>query len=379
MQMLRRPPAVRFRPSPTLIPWLARLVASAAPPRSGPAQAALSEMAASSVALHVRLAEEGLSSTLVKTGAVDVYLRGRGDAPLTGAAARDIEPGLGPTVQGGAHHLDEWVVESRSFVQAMLDDARAHGADVWHGSEVRRIVRDGARVTAVETGRGTITTGHVVLATGLDTATLAAQIGVRLPLRGGRGYVIDVDARGALAMPVRLKEHRVVVTPLPDRVRVCGTIEFGTERRPADLARSDALLGLAVRAVPGLRGRPVLDRWAGDRPCTSDGVPVIGSPAIVPNLSIAAGHGMWGLVLAPVTAQIVADGVVEGQVAEQYAWLGPDRFRPRRGYAAARRDDDAGGRAGVFRRFGVLRRFGAFRRSGMSPAASHQATVGCRA
>ena len=132
-------------------------------------------------------------------------------------------------------------------------------------------------------------------------------------------------------MPIRLKEHRVVITPLQDRVRVCGSIEFGDEGRPADLRRADALLEVAVRAVPALRGRPVIDRWAGDRPCSADGVPAIGSTAATRNLSVAVGHGMWGLVLAPVTAQLVATQVLggpTGQGPEPHGWLHPDRFTP---------------------------------------------------
>jgi D-amino-acid dehydrogenase len=131
-----------------------------------------------------------------------------------------------------------------------------------------------------------------------------------------------------------LKEHRVVVTPLPDRIRVCGSIEFGRESSRPDLDRADSLLRVAARAIPGLSNLPVIDRWAGERPCTRDGVPAIGMTAAAPNLSIGAGHGMWGLVLAPITAEVLSRRALTGIADPALGWLDPDRFT---GRAARRR------------------------------------------
>ncbi|MFC7490789.1 MULTISPECIES: NAD(P)/FAD-dependent oxidoreductase [unclassified Knoellia] len=332
LQMVRRPPAVRVRPASGLAPWLGELAASATPTRARVAQARLRQLANESTHLHRELGAHSLNPTLRKTGAIDVYLRrprGRVAGLLSPTEVRDLEPGLAP-VAGGLHHTEEWVVESRSYVRAMLDDAMAHGAEVLFGAQVQHQLLSGGRVAALDTTLGRIRVGHVVLASGVDSGVLADQVGVRLPLRGGRGYVVDVAAPdGALAQPVRLKEHRVVITPLPDRVRVAGSIEFGDEARFADLRRADALFEVATRAVPGLRGAPVLDRWAGERPCTPDGVPVIGPTHAVPNLSVATGHGMWGLILAPVTARLIAGQAIDHRDDPGLAWLSPDRFARR--------------------------------------------------
>ncbi len=334
VQMLRRPPAVRVRPARGLGTWLARLTASSTPARARSLTARLQDLARASTRLHVELAERGLNPTLRKSGAIDVHLRATTASRATGALSpdrlRDLEPGLAD-VAAGFHRTEEWTVESRSFVRSMLHDAGRHGADVRYSTTVEGFDRyaDG-RITSVRTDRGRIRADHVVLAGGLDAAGLARQVGLTLPLRGGRGYVIDL-AGGAdvLRTPVRLKEHRVVVTPLPDRIRVCGSIEFGRETRRPDLDRADALLRVATRAVPGLGSLPVVDRWSGERPCTRDGVPAIGTTAAAPNLSIAAGHGMWGLVLAPVTAELLTRRAPTGSADPALDWLDPDRFTAR--------------------------------------------------
>lgn len=337
VQMLRRTPAVRVGPARGLGSWLAHLTASATPTRARLLTTRLQDLAHASTRLHVDLAEQGLNPTLRKSGAIDVYLRTTKSSTATDALSpaelHDLEPGLA-NVAAGFHRADEWTADSRNFVQSMLDDARRHGADVRFSTVVRALVRDAdGRITSVQTDQGQIHADRVVLASGLDSAALAQQVGLKLPIRGGRGYVIDV-AGGAdiLRTPVRLKEHRIVVTPLPDRIRVCGSIEFGRETRQPDLNRADALLRVATQAVPGLSDLPVIDRWAGERPCTRDGVPAIGMTTAAPNLLIGAGHGMWGLILAPITAEVLSRQALTGIADPALGWLNPDRFagpRPR--------------------------------------------------
>lgn len=279
--------------------------------------------------MHRQLAAEGLSPSLRKTGALDVYLRAPRRRPgdfLTPDELWAHEPALA-RVAGGVHNRDEWIVESRSFVTAMLDDAANHGAEILFRTPVRTLIGEGGRVGGVETTAGTLSADDVVLAAGMGSVPLAAQAGVALPLRGGRGYVIDLSQQEhGPTMPVRVADHRVVVTPLADRIRVSGAIEFGYEAKPMDHRRPEALHAVATRAVPVLRRAEVIDRWAGERPCTPDGVPVIGRSGVVDNLSVATGHGMWGLILAPVTAQLIADAITGSAAISGERWLSPDRF-----------------------------------------------------
>jgi len=161
----------------------------------------------------------------------------------------------------------------------------------------------------------------------LGSVNLARSVGVRLPLRGGRGYVVDLRTSGDVpTMPVRLKERRIVVTPLDDRIRVCGMIEFGAERRPLNQRRATAMVAAAAAALPGMRVDSILDTWCGERPCSADGVPMIGPSAVAPGLAVAAGHGMWGLILAPVTAQMLVAQLLGDSTADAEPRLSPDRF-----------------------------------------------------
>lgn len=334
-QMLSRPPAVRIRPRRHLIRWLAKLAASAYSNEARTVGSELRQLALDSAELHIELAKAGKNPSLAKTGALDIYLHDPRRTPanfLSPDEVYAIEPTLAP-VAGATHESEEWTVESRSFISAMLQDATEHGAEVLFETPVERVLVEDGRAVGVKTPRGNLWANHVVLAAGLGSTGLAAKAGLTLPLRGGRGHVIDLALTAdAPSLPVRIKEHRVVVTPLADRTRVSGAIEFGTEPRPGDYRRAEALRHVAARALPALRDAEVIDRWSGERPCAPDGVPVIGTSTQVGNLSVAGGHGMWGLVLAPVTARLITEGITDSPSASVPVWLSPDRFatvRPR--------------------------------------------------
>ncbi|HOA04107.1 MAG TPA: FAD-dependent oxidoreductase [Dermatophilaceae bacterium] len=355
-QMFRRPSAVRVHPQPALVPWLSTLGASALSRRVQAAVGDMAQMAERSFALHEGLYAAGLSPTFARIGSVDVYLQrarhtpavgdsaagsraGAGSASasdgpgaetgglLNATAMRRLEPALG-AVAAGSYHPDEAVTESRSFVGSMLESARQHGAEVIFECSVVGVVVEGSRVVGVRTTEGLIEADHVVIASGLGAPRLAGDMGVRLPMRGGRGYVVDLErSAGAPTHAVRLKEHRVVVTPLADRVRVAGYMEFGSEGAPVDPRRSRQLVAVASRALPGLAGLPWLDSWVGERPCLPDGVPALGESGVVAGLHLAVGHGMWGLILAPATGVMIADSVLGGDGTHPIpAAFDPDRF-----------------------------------------------------
>ena len=198
------------------------------------------------------------------------------------------------------------------------------------GVEVLELRRHGSRIDSLWTTAGDIAVDEVVVAAGVWSPGFASTLGVELPIEAGKGYHVDVPAAvGDPELPIWLHEDRVVITPLGDRVRFAGTLELSGLDQDVSKRRVDAIGAAVARHLPELAARPAVDVWRGLRPCTPDGLPVIGRPAAVENVTLATGHGMWGLQLAPVTAQLVAQ-LIAGEVpAHDPAPLRPDRFRPR--------------------------------------------------
>ena len=164
-----------------------------------------------------------------------------------------------------------------------------------------------------------------MVAAGAWSGRLAASAGVRLPLQGGKGYAAEWDPAAApLRMPLYLHDQRVVANPMADRTRMTGGLLLDGLDESFDERRVRAIAS-AAEEVLGVRARPRLV-WRGLRPCTPDGLPVIGAHGRVPNVVFATGHGMLGVTLAPLTGRLVAS-VVRGEPSHPaLARLSPERF-----------------------------------------------------
>jgi D-amino-acid dehydrogenase len=125
------------------------------------------------------------------------------------------------------------------------------------------------------------------------------------------------------------------------RLRLAGTLELTGTDRGVDARRVEAIVAAVRRALPEFGSRRTLDVWRGLRPCTPDGLPVIGRVPGVENAILATGHGMWGLQLAPLTGRLVASLVAGDEPEHDLEPLRAERFRmasrrPRRPGASAR-------------------------------------------
>jgi D-amino-acid dehydrogenase len=159
----------------------------------------------------------------------------------------------------------------------------------------------------------------VVVAAGAWSRTL-----VDLPLEGGKGYHIDFERTDdGPSVPTWVQETWTVATPLPDRVRLSGTLELAGLDLSISQPRVDAIRRGGERWFRGLKERRVLETWAGLRPCLPDGLPAIGR---LGRTVVATGHAMKGVALAPITGRLVAQLVAGEQPEHDLALFDPARF-----------------------------------------------------
>jgi len=131
----RRDSPFHLRPRPALMPWLARFGAAALPARSAAATATLRGVAAASLELHARLSGI-LPTSFARRGILSVFERRAPRGALSAAQARALEPSLSPALAGAVFHAREAHCDPSAYVDAMLDGAREHGAEVRSGVEV---------------------------------------------------------------------------------------------------------------------------------------------------------------------------------------------------------------------------------------------------
>jgi D-amino-acid dehydrogenase len=168
----------------------------------------------------------------------------------------------------------------------------------------------------VLTDKGEITGTTLLLAAGAWTARMTRQLGIPLPIRPGKGYSVDYSpAPVKLRTSLTLEDARVAVTPLNGFLRLAGTMEFGDLEETINPRRVAAIKKAAAQALTGWDNPPgERPPWAGLRPMTPDGLPIIGQLHPLPNVYVASGHGMLGLTLAPATAEIITEAITQQHI-----------------------------------------------------------------
>jgi D-amino-acid dehydrogenase len=244
---------------------------------------------------------------------------------------RRREPAVGPRALGGVRYPEGATLDPGLFLERLAGAARRLGVEVREGTEVRSVTVRSGRATGVRLARG----GEegcdaVVLATGPYSLQVARKVGVRLPVQPGKGYHRDIGIGPNGAPPLRiasvLTESSVFCTPLYGFVRFAGTMEFSGINRVMRPERLRQLTRSAREIFPSLGSARASSEWCGLRPMSVDGMPIIGPLGDVEGLSVATGHGMLGLTLSPVTAEIIARHVLHGG-DPRTADLSPQRFR----------------------------------------------------
>jgi D-amino-acid dehydrogenase len=314
--MWRRDSPFYLRPRPAALPWLARFARAASRWEAG--AAAIRALSVPGLELHAQLGEE-LGTSFERLGTLNVYATPEGleggaregersglhFSVLDAAQTRELEPSLAGPVVGAVHYPDEGRVDPKRFVEAVGRAAGDAGVEIRTGTKVHSL--DELRADTV------------VVAAGAWSRTL-----VDLPLEGGKGYHIDFERTdGDPRIPAWVQETWTIATPLPDCLRLSGTLELAGLDLSISQPRVDAIRRGGERWFRGLAGRPVLETWAGLRPCLPDGLPAIGW---LDRVVVATGHAMKGVSLAPITGRLVAQLVAGEQPDHDLAQFDPARF-----------------------------------------------------
>ena len=230
---------------------------------------------------------------------------------LSGDEARAIEPVLSDAIEAAILLKDQRFVDPGKYLDALAESFVARGGHLVNTMEVMGIEDRGTSVILRGTRGWSQSFDSVVLATGAWMGEHARAFGVKQVVQAGRGYSFSVAVEDLPNGPVYLPAARVACTPIGDRLRVAGMMEF---RRPEEALDQRRIKAIVEAARPLLRGADLDNRqneWVGSRPCTVDGLPLIGGTRS-PRVHVAGGHSMWGITLGPVTGKLLAQQIATG-------------------------------------------------------------------
>lgn len=312
--------------SPTLISWLFRFMASMTEKKMLASVDALTQISIQSLRLYQELAaktdkpfsfeQKGLfmvaqSDDGLKYARQEMELVSRNGIPgklMLEDEARAFEPSLTKRIKGGVFFSQEAHAEPLQVTQTLAHEAQKLGAVILSKTEVIDFQLGLKGVLAARTTRGIFEADQFVLATGSWSHHLGQTLELKIPVLGGKGYAIITDPLGPNPQrPMMLVEKKVAVTPRNGTLRLAGTLELVNQDETFTTRRVEAIVRGAREFMNVPENIRYHEIWRGLRPCTPDGVPVIGRTARYPNLLLATGHQMLGLQSATGTGKLIAD------------------------------------------------------------------------
>lgn len=245
---------------------------------------------------------------------------------LDRAAIHLAQPGLNPDIVGGWWLPEEGQVDNRALVCALQSAAESLEVTIHEGVAVTDVERRQGRVVGLRSPAGTWQAQHYILATGAWSQAL-----LPVPVHPLKGQMFSVQAPPSAAAELPLQRvlygaDGIYIVPRRDgRIVVGATAEavgFTPKNTPAGL---QDLLSKAMRLVPAIAQLPIQECWWGFRPATPDQIPILGASPYA-NLSLAIGHHRNGILLAPVTARLIAQLVVSGDTDALLPHFSWERF-----------------------------------------------------
>jgi glycine oxidase len=244
--------------------------------------------------------------------------------PLSAGQARQLEPSVTDRAEAAILRPQEASVDNRELTPAALEAARRKGVEIFAGEAALGIWREGSHCRGLELKNEKVEAKWTVIAAGSFSAQISGAA-VYAPVIPAKGQMICLRSDGVKMQRVLWSENIYLVPRNDGRILAGATVERVGFDRSVTAGGLKKLLEAAIELAPELASARVEESWAGLRPDTPDHLPVLG-PCDVDGLLFATGHFRSGILLAPVTARLVAEWVTSQKVAADWERFSPMRF-----------------------------------------------------
>ncbi len=256
-------------------------------------------------------------------------------ARLTAVDARGLEPSISPSVEGALHFPLDVQVENRRLLTALANSVNKFGVRTISETSVESLQVERDRVYGLQTTRGFLSCSTVVVAAGCWTSLIGVskreteqKLKSMPKIEPVRGQMLCFDSRPQLVSHVIYSPRGYLVPRRDGRLLAGSTSESAGFAKQVTAGGIGSILGHAMEIAPGLERLPMLDSWAGLRPRAADGLPVLGPCGEIEGLFYATGHYRNGILLAPITGELIAQAVIDKIVSPLLAPFSPNRFDP---------------------------------------------------
>lgn len=247
---------------------------------------------------------------------------------LTADEARRLEPCLSPRTRTALRFPLDLQVENRRLVAALANSLAKHQVNVMTETSVDSLVISRGRISGVETSSGRIAARVVVIACGAWTSSMNSvdKAAPGLSIEPVRGQMLCFETNPRLTRHVIYSPRGYLVPRLDGRLLAGSTTEDAGFNKDVTAGGISSITQHSLEIAPAIGDLPVVDSWAGLRPRSSDDLPVLGECHDVSGLFYATGHYRNGILLAPITGELIADEITTNVKPLQSQAFSPDRF-----------------------------------------------------
>ncbi|MEO7971891.1 MAG: glycine oxidase ThiO [bacterium] len=246
---------------------------------------------------------------------------------LSGDLAKLLEPSISTGVRAALRFPLDTQVENRRLIGALATANEALGVNVLTGVSVDSLNIKRKRVTGIETSRGFISCEKVVIAGGAWTNQVINEVLPNPRIEPVRGQMVSFQATPQIARQVIYSPRGYLVPRRDGRLLAGSTTEHAGFDKRVTAAGVQSIVASALEITPAIADLPLTSTWAGLRPRAADGLPVLGPCAEIAGVFYATGHYRNGILLTPVTAELLARAIVDEDVSPPLQIFSPDRFQ----------------------------------------------------
>jgi glycine oxidase len=273
--------------------------------------------------LYVAFAEEDL--TEIETRCAWQAKAGLVVEKLTAQDAQRLEPCVSESLLGALLFPRDFQVDNRRLLNALVHSIDKLNVTIVTETNVESITTERGTIKAVETSQGSIHCERAIIAAGTWSSFIEnAHTPTIEPVRG---QMICFHAKPQLTRHVLYSPRGYLVPRHDGRLLTGSTGENAGFTKQVTAGGISSILANAKEISPQIHNLPIIDTWAGLRPRAADGLPVLGPCDEIDGLFYATGHYRNGILLAPVTGELIAEAVVEGHVSPLLAAFSPNRFK----------------------------------------------------
>src|ERR1700730_17099562 len=244
--------------------------------------------------------------------------------PVSADDAREMEPALSPELEVAVFRPDEACVDNRALTKAVLTAAERTGVKAFTASNVQAVAKNEGHCAGLLVDGEKVESRWTVIAAGCCSAQIegASQYA---PVRPAKGPMIALRPKDLSIDRVLWSDHVYLVPRNDGRILAGATVEYVGFEKKVTLGGLQKIIAAALQLAPFLADAHIEETWAGFRPDAPPHLPIIG-PTDLDGLLIATGHFRSGILLAPITAQLIREWITTQNASQDWGRFSPMRF-----------------------------------------------------